>query len=103
MRSSDHGATWTAPQRAKLASGTPEEASYGSTLASGIALRRGPHAGRLLVALRQFSNGGAAANTGNDGGGVNGDDPVLAIIRPHQESCGADAEDGDAGAEASVS
>ena len=52
MRSSDHGATWTAPQRAKLASGTPEEASYGSSLASGIALRRGPHAGRLLVALR---------------------------------------------------
>ena len=33
----------------------------------------------LLVALRQFSNGGAAANTGNDGGGVNGDDPVLRV------------------------
>ena len=71
MRSSDHGATWTAPQRANLASGTPEEASYGSSLASGIALRRGPHAGRLLVALRHDcceKVGGSFVMYSDDGG-----------------------------------
>ena len=71
MRSSDHGATWTAPQRANLASGTPEEATYGSSLASGIALRSGPHAGRLLVALRHDcceKVGGSFVMYSDDGG-----------------------------------
>ena len=67
MRSSDHGATWTAPKRANLASGTPEEATYGSSLASGIALR----SGRLLVALRHDCYekvGGSFVMYSDDGG-----------------------------------
>lgn len=56
-RSSDHGASWSPPQLANLTEGTLVNATYGGALASGIALKHGPHAGRLLVALRHDCGG----------------------------------------------
>ena len=48
--SSDDGATWGAA--APLTTVGPANTTWGNGLASGISLTRGPHAGRLLVALR---------------------------------------------------
>ena len=48
--SGDDGRTWSPPR--PLTVRGPVNATYGSALASGIALTRGPHAGRLLLALR---------------------------------------------------
>jgi hypothetical protein len=52
----------------------------------------------MRLAVSDAGGGCIAVSNSN-----NSDDPVLALIRPHQESDGADAADGDAGAEASVS
>lgn len=51
IRSADDGITWTAPEKIRTAGG-PDNATYGTPLASGVALTQGNHAGRLLVALR---------------------------------------------------
>ena len=51
MESHDHGATWSEPKQITIKTGTPNT-TYGGALASGIALTRGAHAGRLMVALR---------------------------------------------------
>ena len=48
--SGDDGMTWSTP--APLTVHGPANATWGGPLASGIALTTGPHAGRLLVALR---------------------------------------------------
>lgn len=48
--SSDCGATWSSPQLLDVRG--PANTTWGGALASGIALTRGPHAGRLMVALR---------------------------------------------------
>ena len=50
ITSLDDGLTWSAPADAKVSG--PRNATWGKGLASGIALRRGAHAGRLMVALR---------------------------------------------------
>ena len=52
ISSYDNGATWSAPRGLNLSSGQARNATWGGGLASGIALTRGPHAGRLVVALR---------------------------------------------------
>lgn len=52
VSSRDDGLSWSQPALAKLAPGQPANATWGKALGSGIALRRGPHAGRLLVAVR---------------------------------------------------
>ena len=48
--SKDDGRTWSVPRPLDVRG--PANATWGGALASGIALTRGPHAGRLLVALR---------------------------------------------------
>lgn len=50
ITSLDHGASWTEPATANTTG--PPNATWGGALASGITLRRGPNAGRLVVALR---------------------------------------------------
>ena len=49
-RSGDDGLTWT-PSEPLNVTGPPNR-TWGGGLASGVALTRGPHAGRLLLALR---------------------------------------------------
>ena len=51
MSTTDDGATWSVPKPLTLASG-PANSTWGTSLASGIALTRGAYAGRLMVALR---------------------------------------------------
>lgn len=48
--SADDGQSWSVPR--PLSVRGPENATWGGALASGVALTRGPHKGRLLVALR---------------------------------------------------
>jgi len=50
IRSEDEGLTWSAGQLLNVSG--PPNATYGGALASGIALVGGPHAGRMMVALR---------------------------------------------------
>lgn len=50
ISSTDDGASWSTPK--PLHVNGPSNTTWGGALASGIALTRGPHAGRLLVALR---------------------------------------------------
>jgi len=50
MSSSDHGATWTPSVPANTTG--KANTTYGGGLASGITLKKGPHAGRLVAALR---------------------------------------------------
>ena len=50
MKSTDEGATWSKPQPLNVSA--PANATWGGALASGIALTRGAHAGRMMVALR---------------------------------------------------
>ena len=50
MTSDDEGATWSTPR--PLNTSGPANSTWGTGLASGVALSRGKHAGRLLVALR---------------------------------------------------
>ena len=52
MRSDDDGVTWSVPRRISTADDQPANATYGSALASGVALTAGPYAGRLVVPLR---------------------------------------------------
>ena len=71
-RSSDNGKTWTTPQPANVSgSGQPANATWGGALASGIALKNGPHKGRLMVALRHdcaCSKMGSLVVYSDDGG-----------------------------------
>lgn len=48
--SNDDGITWSVPK--PITVNGPANATWGGALASGVALTRGPHAGRLMVALR---------------------------------------------------
>ena len=50
-RSVDDGLTWSTPQPLNV-SGSPANETYGGALASGVTLKNGAHAGRMLVALR---------------------------------------------------
>ena len=50
-RSVDDGLTWSTPQPLNV-SGSPANETYGGALASGVTLKIGAHAGRMLVALR---------------------------------------------------
>ena len=52
VSSRDDGLSWSQPALAKLAPEQPANATWGKALGSGIALTRGPHVGRLLVAVR---------------------------------------------------
>ena len=48
--STDEGATWSASRPLNVTG--PQNATWGGALASGITLTRGPHKGRMMVALR---------------------------------------------------
>ena len=50
ITSKDDGQTWSAPRLANTTG--PANATWGGGLASGITLRSGPYAGRLIAALR---------------------------------------------------
>ena len=50
-RSVDDGLTWSTPQPLNV-SGSPANETYGGALASGVTLKNGAHAGRMMVALR---------------------------------------------------
>ena len=52
ITSHDDGANWTKPAVLPLTKGQLPNATWGKALASGIALVRGAHAGRLMYALR---------------------------------------------------
>lgn len=83
-RSSDHGATWSTPALANVnASGQPANATFGGALASGIALSHGPHAGRLLVALRHDccgQVGGSFVVYSDDGGATWSGGQVMRLL-----------------------
>ena len=52
VSSHDDGISWSTPTLVSVHPDQPSNATWGKALGSGIALTRGPHAGRLLVALR---------------------------------------------------
>lgn len=52
ISSRDDGITWSEPTLARVHPDQAANATWGKALGSGIALTRGTHAGRLLVALR---------------------------------------------------
>eukprot|EP01050_Picozoa_sp_SAG11_P014263 SAG11_NODE_1738_length_4341_cov_3.274806_4_plen_147_part_00 len=61
---SQDGLSWSASAYLNMISAGPNSTWGGSGLASGIALTRGPHAGRLVVALR--GHGGSFAIYSDD-------------------------------------
>jgi sialidase-1 len=61
----DDGLSWTTPNVAVVDPSQPPNATWGKALASGIALTRGPHAGRLLVAVRHDCGCGAIKGEGS--------------------------------------
>jgi sialidase-1 len=50
--SADNGATWSKAAPLNVSKSQPPNATWGGGLASGITLTKGPHKGRLMVALR---------------------------------------------------